>query len=598
MADKNSSINLIDLDQQSLLNDFRNFLRKQDQFKDYDFKSSSMNVLLELLAYNTFKNAFYTNMAFSERWLDSAQLQSSIFSHAKDLNYVPRSTRSAKAKVKIDFTATGDSQPYIIQKGSQLSTIVKSESLTFTIPETIIVSSVDENFSFETDIYEGIFVKDSYILTSDTQKFQITNNTIDLQSLSVTVFENNSTEGTSYKKATTLLDLDETSKIFFVQTSETGKYEILFGDNIIGRRPSQNSIIILDYRISVGPEGNGAKSFSVDFDPTNSNELTDTPDLEVIEASSNGQEQETNESIKYYAPRYYQTQERTVTASDYAVSLKQFFPEINAIAVYGGEELSPPQFGKVFIAVDIKNVDGLPQSKVTEYSNFIKQRSPFSIRPVFIEPEFLYLNIDSLVRYNLNTTTNTSNRMKALITDAVLKFNDDNLNDFGVILRNSQLTKSIDEVDSSIISNITDVTCYKTINPVLSKSNNFVVNFNIAILNTLPQQTQIYSSEDSKAVYSSEFYYQSELCTIEDDGNGILRIIKKQESNKIVLHNIGTVDYTNGIIKINDFKITSYVGNAIRIYIVPEDKDIVANRNNILLIRPSDITVSVEGIRE
>lgn len=599
MATKNNStINLIDLDQQSLKNDLRNYLRGQDQFKDYDFKGSSMNVLLDLLSYNTFKNAFYLNMAFSERWLDSAQLQSSIFSHAKDVNYLPRSVRSAKAKVRINFEASGDNQPYIIQKGSQFSTIVKSKSLTFTIPETIILSSADTKFEFTADIYEGIYVKESYVMTSGTQRFRISNKNIDTQSLSVVVFEDNSTEGDLYKQATTLLDLDETSKVFFIQTSEIGNYEIVFGDNIVGKKPKTNSIVVLDYRISLGLEGNGAKTFSVDFDPTNSNELLSTPELEVIEASSNGADAETNDSIKYYAPRHYQVQERTVVADDYAVSLKQAFPEINAVSVFGGEELTPPIFGKVFISIDIKNIDGLPPTKLTEYYNYLKKRAPFSITPSFIEPEIIYLNIDTLVRYNINITTNTINRMKAIITDTILKYNETELNDFNVKFRNSFFSKLIDDSDLSIVSNITKVAAYKKINPKLNMVNNFTIDFGFSIVNNLPQQAQIYPIDDLRAVFSSLFVFQNQLCTIEDDGNGILRIVRTSENNKISLVNVGTVDYTSGRININNFNISSYDDNGIKLFVIPEDNDIIATKNNIMLIEPNDITLTIETIRE
>lgn len=599
MAQKtNQSINLVDLDQQSLVNDFRNFLRNQDEFKDYDFKGSSINVLLDLMAYNTFKNAFYLNMAFSERWIDSAQLRSSIFSHVKELNYLPRSVRSARAKIKVNFTATGDSQPYIVQKGSQFSTIIKSKSYTFTIPETIILSSVDTNFQFETDIYEGIFVKDSYVMISDTQKFKITNKNVDLRSVAITVFEDNAEIGLSFKQATTLLDLNETSKVFFIQTSETGHYEILFGDNILGRRPKQNSLIVLDYRISEGKAGNGAKTFSVDFDPTNTNELISSPELEVIEASTNGEDEESNDSIKYYAPRYYQTQERTVNASDYNVLLSQNFPEINAVSVFGGEDLNPPQFGKVFIAVDVKDVDGLPDSKKDEYYNFIKKRAPFSIEPEFIEPEILYLSIKTLVRYNINITSNSLNRTKALVTDAIVTFNDLYLNNFNVKFRNSLLSKTIDAADSSIVSNISDVFAYKKIVPTLNKPNNFIVDFGFSIKNNLAPQQTVYNATDESAVFSSIFTYENQICTIEDDGNGIIRIVKTDENNKIAVLNIGTVDYTSGTIKIVGLKPSAFDGNAIKIYIDPDDKDIISEKNNILLIDPSDINVSVQAVRE
>lgn len=596
---KNSSQNLIDLDQQGLLNSFKAYLKTQKEFKDYDFNGSSMNVLLDLMAVNSFKNAFYLNMSFAERWFDSAQLRTSLLSHSKELNYLPRSVRSAMANVKITFTASGESQPYVIQKGSQFSSLVKSKSMTFTIPETISVSSADENFEFTTDIYEGVYSKDSYIFQSVdyTQRFRITNKNVDTRSLTVTVFEDGDEIGDVYKISTTLLDLNAASKVFFLQTSETGNYEILFGDNVLGRQPKANSIIVLDYRISLGLEGNGAKSFSVDFDPTSANELTSTPILEVIEAARNGESEETNDSIRYYAPRHFQVQERAVIATDYEIILKTQFPEINSIAVFGGEDLNPPQFGKVYISVDISDVDGLPDSKKTEYYNFIKKRSMFSIDPAFIEPEILNIAINSKVRYNINITSSSINRIKALVENAVLDYNKNSLNDFNVILRYSTLSTLIDDADESIISNILKIEAYKTIVPVLSTDQSFVIDYNFAIQNDIPKQTDSYSALDIKAVRSSNFRLNGTDVNIEDDGNGTLRIVKTENETKLKIIDIGSVDYATGRIKINNLNIERYEGNGIKIYVSPVDPDIACMQNNIMIVRPEDVLVNVEAFR-
>jgi len=595
-----NSIDLINLDQQELLNSFKQYLRTQDEFKDYDFNGSAMNVLLDLLAVNTFRNAFYLNMTFSERWIDSAQLRTSLFSHAKTLNYLPRSVRSSKARVRINFTATGDNQPYLVQKGSQFSTLVKSESFTFTIPESIVVSSADGNFEFETDLYEGIYQKDSYIFAagSDLQRFRITNRNVDTRSLTVTVFEDGKEIGDIYKLQTTLLGLKPSSKVFFLQTSETGYYEIIFGDNVVGRRPKENSIIILDYRISRGADSNGAKSFSVDFDPTSRNELTSTPELEVIEASANGEAEESNESIRYFAPRHFQVQERGVISSDYEILLKTQFPEINNVAVFGGEEIDPPQFGKVFIAVNISGVTGLPETKADEYKEFIKGRSLFGVEAEFIESEYLYLYIENYVRYNINVTTNSENRIRTIVKNAIVEFNKDFLNGYNVIMRNSILNKEISEADESIVSSKLVVWPYKIFTPRLGVNASYRINFDTKIINNLPKQLDVYPIADQKAVTSSVFTYNNSNCKIEDDGDGKLRIVRENGDVAIKIVDIGTVDYDTGIIQINNLNVAGFDGRGIRIYITPEDEDIRAIRNNIMSIVPDDINITVEAIRE
>ena len=601
MAANNSlqaSLNLTQLDFFNLKNSFKNYLKGQEQFKDYDFDGSALNVLLEQMAYNTYKNAFFVNMLHSEAFLDSAQLRTSLFSHCKELNYLPRSKRSAKAKVNITFEATGESQPYIVQKGNQFATLIKNESYTFSIPETLVVASANNTYTFTTDIYEGIYNKDSYIFTgSEYQRFKITNKNVDTNSITVTIYEDGDLLGTVYTLTTTLLDLNNTSKVFFLQTSETGHYEIYFGDNVLGRQPKINSTIIIDYRISQGVKGNGARLFSVDFDPTSSNELTATPTLEVIEAAKNGADEETNASIRYYAPRAFQVQERTVTSTDYEIALKTQFPEINAVSVYGGEEIDPPRFGKVFVAVDIADVEGLPESKITEYFNFLKRRSAFSIDPIIVEPDISYLRIISKVRYNLNVTTNSTNRIKTLVTNTILDYNDEFLNNFNVTLRNSQLVRRIDSSDVSIISNYTDAHVYKKISPVLGAPQNMIINLGVPLLDSVPTQESSYESTDLKSVYSSVFKYNGENAVLEDDGNGIIRIVKVTGSKLIKITDIGTVNYSTGIITLLNFGIESISGPYLKVYGVPKDKDISISRNTILTLESNEIVVNVEALR-
>jgi hypothetical protein len=537
-------------------------------------------------------------MIHSEGFIDSAQLRTSLYSHSKTLNYLPRSSRSAKARVRISFTASGESQPYIVSKGSQLSTLIKSRAYTFSIPETITVASANTSFSFETDIYEGIYKKDSYIfLNKENQRFKLTNKNVDTRSVTVTVYEDGDQVGDIYKVTSTLLDLNELSKVFFLQVSETGNYEIYFGDNILGKQPKLNSTILIDYRISSGTKGNGARVFAVDFDPTSLVEITSTPVVEVIEASKNGDEPETNESIRYYAPRAFQVQERAVTTSDYEISLKTEFPEINAVTVYGGEELDPPLFGKVCVAVDIAEVEGLPETKKDEYYNFIKRRSPLSIDPIIVEPENMYASVYSLVRYNLNITADSISRIKTLVLATITDYNDIYLNDFEATLRLSQLSRYIDDADASIVSNLTDVNVYKKINPSLGVSQNIDINFNLALRDDIPEQTLNYKSSDVKAVYSSLFRYAGENCVLEDDGSGNIRIVKFSENQRIKIFDVGTVDYTSGKVQLIGFKPDSYDGAALKVYGVPKDRDIKSNRNVMLSIESSEITIDVEALR-
>jgi len=595
----NTSINLVDLDFASLKGSFKNYLRDQNQFKDYDFEGSNINILLDLLSYNSYKNAFYLNMLLSESFLDSAQLRNSILSHAKELNYLPRSARSSKARVRIEFEATGESAPYIIQKGSPLTTLVKNESYTFTIPETITVSSANTTYSFETDIFEGTYIQDTYTYRQgiENQRFKLTNRNIDTESLTVSVFEDGNEVSDAYKLSTSLLDLDETSKVFFLQPTETGYFEVLFGDNNLGRRPKINSTIVMEYRTSSGELPNGAREFSVDFDPTGSDELNFTPEVNTLENSRDGAEEESIESIRYMAPRHFQTQERAITASDYSIALKGQFPEINAVHAYGGEDLSPPQFGKVFIAVDITNVDGFPESKKIEYRNFIDRRSPFGIRPVFVDPEFSYLSVRSKVRYDVNVTSASRETLKSIIKNTIVDYNEEYLNDFNVILRNSKLETEIDNSDASIISSVTRTRIYKKINPRLGLSENFRINFGVPIIDTIPEKEDLHRATDVHALVSSLFIFNSEQVLLEDDGSGNIRMMKTDGFINEKIKNVGKIDYNTGQIEINGLVVDSFQGSSIKLFVTPVDPDVVASQNSILTIEDDEIIIDLEEVR-
>jgi hypothetical protein len=611
MASSNNNINLnnldvVELDYANLKASLKNFLKGQSQFKDYDYDGPNMATLLRLLAYNTYINAFYTNMALSEAHLDSAQLRSSILSHAKTLNYLPRSRRSSQATVSVTFEATGASQPYTIPKGSTFSAVVKNTSYTFSTPESIIISSANTTFNFTTDIYEGFFVQDSYILEgSDGETFRITNQNVDTSSLTVTVFEDGDSVGDVYVFRNTLLDLNEESKVFFLQTNENGFYEVVFGDNIIGRRPRVGSAITLDYRLAVGPDSDGAKAFGIDFDPTGTDELSSSPIVTTVSVSKNGSIEESDESIRYFAPRAFQVQERTVINSDYSVALRSAYPEINVVYAYGGEEADPPQMGKVFIAVDLTDIEGLPDSKVREYGNFLRRRSPFGIDPIFIEPDYLYLDIETLVRYNVNITTNSTERIATVVQNALVSYRDTFLDDFAVTARKSEITRTIDFADVSIVSNISDIRMYKRLqNIVYGVPSNYVIEFDIPIRDTLPKlEGSSHLPNREHAIGSDPFYVNGIEVKLEDTGTdtaggtGIIRLVQRTNGLDVEVARVGTIDYSTGAIKLTNLNIQSFEGSFINIYAYPKDADITAAKNTILTIEPSNIDVSVEQIR-
>ncbi len=598
-----SSIDLVSMDFDFLKRSFKQFLSQQDVWKDYNLDGSNISVLLDLLAYNTQKNVFYLNMDFAEGFLDSAQLKESVISHAKSLNYCPRSARSAKARVRLTWTATAENQPYIIRKGTSFTAYIKNDSFQFTIPETLIVSSETNEFSVETDIYEGIYVKDSYVYQTaiSNPRFRLSNRDIDTRSLTVTVKEDGETNGQTYILKTSLLDLNSNSKSFFLQAAENGYYEILFGDNVIGRQPKNGAIIECEYRITKGERANGARQFWANFDPTAtvdglSTELTNVPTTTTLQDADAGAYSESTESIRYYAPRHFQAQERAIVAADYESALRERFPEISAVSVFGGEELDPPKYGRVFVVVDLADVNGLPESKKDEYYAFIRARSP--LKPVFIDPKFTYLAVNSIVRYNVNITPTSPTTIATLVKNIISQYNDEFLGTFGYQYRHSPFVTMIDTVDQSIISNETETNVYKKIAPTPLVSENMVIEYGIPIEDDGGYLDSSHSATERHAVWSSPFYYNGIRVILEDDGNGILRLVKSDNVTHNSVIDIGTVDYAKGTLSLINFVTTDYEGDAINIYMRPASADVLVPKDTIVEIEPHAVEVYVEPIKE
>lgn len=584
-----NSLNLTDLDFDLLKQRLKSYLSDQDAFRDYDFDGSNLSVLLDLLAHNTSKNVFYMNMLFAESFLDSAQLRDSVLSHAKELNYVPRSARSAKATLSVEFTATGESQPYVIEKGHTFTTLIKNQSYVFSIPETISVSSANTSFSFETDVYEGIYLKDSYLFqaSAENQRFRITNKTVDTTSLVVVVYEDGDVIGETYTLSQTLLDVTSSSKIYFLQATENGYFEIYFGDGVIGRKPKNGATILLDYRITNGPTANRARNFVINFDPTNANELTSNPTVETITYADGGAIAQSIDSIKYYAPRHFQVQERAAIPSDYEILLQTQFPEINAVSAYGGEDHTPPMYGKVFVAVDISDIDGIPDYKKEEYRKFLARRT--MLDPVIIEPEFSYMRVVSHVKYNINVTKLSPTSIRTLVINQISEYSDANINRFGPTFLYSDFITSIDASDSSVISNETEVEIYKKLNPMVGMAESYNLHYGFPIARP---------DELHYTVTSSNFIYDGNECFIANDFKGSLFIVPINSTIVSGIAKIGNVNYDTGSITITDLLVENYLGSALKIYVAPYYKDVTIPRNTICYIETDEIDVSVSQIRD
>jgi hypothetical protein len=592
----NSSLSLTSLDTKQLAEDFKAFMKTQPAYRDYDYEGSNISAIIRLLAYNTFKNSFFLNMTLSEGFLDTAQTRPSLISHAKELNYVPRSMRSARSRVRVTFT--GSEPTYLVEKGRTFSTVVRNQQHIFSVPEALLLTSSTGEFSAETDLYEGPFVADSYTVdwSDETQRLVLTNPSVDTRSLTVVVYEDGDVDGTPYTRAATLLDVDENSKVYFLQAAETGQYEVVFGDNVVGRRPADGATVILDYRVTRGEPGNGAKVFTPDF--TIGLGVTNLK-ITTVDVAEGGAAAETEESIRYYAPRHFQTQERAVSAGDYEVLLRTQFPEIAAVSVFGGEEVEPPQFGKVIVALDISNVDGIPDGKRDEYYTFLKRRCGLTIKPVFVEPKYTYLSIVSRVLYNINVTTLTPENIGAMVLNDVMAYADDVLNDFNSTMRFSRVTGVIDDADRSIVGNQTIVQIYKKV--AINKGaqvSGISVDFAMPLYDGYPSSGLVFPSGDKRTIVSQPFIQSGSTVFLTDDGDGGLWVAQSQGASTRLVQRVGTVNYSTGRVLIETLVADSFDGATLKLYAVPAELDVTSGRDTILAVESAEVRLSVTAVRE
>lgn len=593
----NTSTNLVTLDFSTYKTNLKEYLRNNTLFQDIDFEASNINVLLDILAYNTYHNGFYLNMIGNEMFMDSALLRDSIVSHAKELNYTPRSTISSTATLKIVVTPNVYEDSLTIPRGTSFTSTIGSNTYVFTTDQNIVMDRqlnpsntlLNRFFSNTVAVHEGFIVADTFVVdeTNTAQRFVLSNPNVDTSSIRVSVLEDGNTQLQTYILSSSFFNVTSTDKVFFVQGAENSQYEIVFGNDVTGRKPKNGAIISCEYRVASGDPANGADTFRLDgaILGTNGSYIGNEVAITVVEAAQSGAAAESIESVRFNAPRYFQTQERAITTSDYETLLRTTFPEIDSVHAYGGEEHSPPQYGKVMIAIDIFNADGIPTSVATKYRKFLKEKMPLTIDPVFIDPIFTYCDITSNVTYNLNASAVGEGDIKNGVKTTIQSFCNTNINDFDVTLRYSRLTTAIDNTYDGIISNETTLKLIKYLVPTPEQT---VSRENI--------QTVIYYSNPITSIITDSFtlYYQNTLFRnvyLQDDGNGLLNAFVGGKSFPV-----GSVNYEQGQVSIDNLRVASYSGEGIAFTATPLNNDVAVRLNEILQTRESDIHVFVTGV--
>jgi hypothetical protein len=602
----NSSLDLTSLDFNTLKDNFKQYLKSQTAFKDYNFEGSNMNVLLDVMSYNSYLNSFYLNMVASEMFLDSAQKLDSVVSHAKELNYLPKSAKSPAAIISFAANTVGVSNPFTIPKGTLFSGTNANGTFTFTTDQAYTYTSSNSTYSVtDLTIYEGTYVQDAFVHDSTiaNQRFLLTNPTIDIDSLTVTVSENNGQNIVVYSRVETLYNLTKDSTIFFVQAAQNNQYEIVFGDGILGKVPQNGAVIICDYRITLGDAGDGVNNFTCiqDLGPINGGQVR-IPSITVTTAAVDGATAETIESIRKSAPRYFATQQRAVSSDDYSSLINAKFGNlINDVNVYGGETQSPPLYGRVIIAVKPANGLVAPDYLKNEIRNYLSRFIGLPIRAIITDPSYLYCSINATVQYNAKATTKTANDIKNLVLNNMIGFSSDHLEKFGNDFRYSKFVGNIDNADTSITSNDTKIKIIKKLAPRLNYATSFDLEFNnpSEVEESSPGYKPGPAFYDEPVLTSSSFTYLDDngeeitYSYFRDDNYGKI-IIYSVINNKftILKDNAGTIDYATGKVAINAFT-TTYYDTYINLFLAPNNKDIIADKNKIIIIDPTDVTINI-----
>ena len=582
-----------DLDFDTIKDNLRAFLQDQTQFSDYNFEGSGFSVLLDTLAYNTHYLGFNANMLTNEMYLDSADIRKNIVSLAKMLGYTPSSPKAPMASVDITLN-DGSGSSVQMDKGTVFTTAIENVTYQFITNEDITMTPVDGVYKFSNvPIYEGTLVSFRYTVDSNDvdQKFTIPSINADTTSLKVTVQTSASdTTIETYTLASGLKGLNSTSKAYFLKETDTGKFEVYFGDGILGNKLADGNIVILEYIITNKEEANGASVFKV------GSSVGGFTDISIVTKSNaeGGAEGESKESIRFNAPLQYTSHDRAVTTTDYETLVKSIYPNAQSISAWGGEDDETPIYGVVKISIKAPSGSTLTDTTKLDIVNKLKPYNVASVRPEIVDPITTSIMLVVNAKYDKKGTAKTADTLKAEITSAIEDYNENTLTAFDGVFRYSKLTGLIDDVDSSILSNITTVKMRKSFTPTLNSSTKYDVYFRNAVYNPHSGHEPILSSTGFKISGNANEMF------LDDDGIGNVRLYYLVSGIKTVENATqGTIDYATGQVTLNSIAIAEIsnirggISKVVEITVTPSSNDIVPVRDQILEIDVSNSIINV-----
>lgn len=573
-----------ELDFDLVKGNIKEFLKQQDVFTDYDFEGSALSVLIDLLAYNTLYGSFYNHLAINEMFLDSSSKYASAVSLSKSIGYTPRSTTSARARLDITISGVPENPTTLtIPTGTLFRATVNDREFNFvTLTDYTAINNFG-NFLFENvEVVEGTRLTKKYTAANNL-KYIIPNKQVDMSTLNVVVQDHISSSNFVKKtKVVDILNIKATDDVFFVKQREDMLYEVYFGNNVLGKSLTIGNVVNLEYMVSSGSIANGARRFVY-----SSGFRSDVfYNISVQQIAIGGAEQETLEEIKFNAPRMYVSQNRSVTDEDFSVLIREQFPAVETLSVWGGQDNVPAVYGKVFIAAKPYDRELLLEDEKEQIVSYLNTKKVATITPVILDPEFLRIQMEVNVYYDKNISRKTPGELGSLVRQTVLRYAD-TLSSFGTSFRFSRLSTMIDNTDPSIISNITSIRLRKVVEPL----------YNITTKYTIRFENPIYRDRDTgETVWSTRFYIGAEQdrCYFKDDGDGNIDLYLENTNGEARFYKtIGTVNYSTGTVEIVDVLIRGLYDQEIEVMCTPLSNDVVPIRQYLLSIPAELISVNV-----
>jgi hypothetical protein len=587
----------------------RDYLKSSDIFTDYNFEGSALSNLVDILAYNTYYTAFNSNLIVNEAYLDSAILRENVVRLAKLLNYTPKSATASQAIVNISVQlpiSNNYPDTLTLKAGIVFNSYNENGNFNFSIPNDVVVSvnkSTGSAVFSNLVIYEGNLVSTRYTVdTSSLQKYIIPNSNVDTNTLFVKIFPNpQSNTADLYLKVDNFLNLTKDSKVYFLQEIEDQKYELIFGDNVFGKQLTNNNVIQMQFIVCNGALGNNCSNFSGSFigkivDNLNNNIISGIS-ITNIQPSLGGGDIESIDSIKFYAPRYFQAQSRAVTTKDYEALIPLIYANVDSVAIYGGEDDLPPQFGVVNLVIKPKVGLKLSDAEKLKLKKILSDYSVGSIVPQIKDPSIIYIGVDSTVYYNGLLTTKTPDQLKNDVISTIVNLNTSkDFNKFGGKFKYSKLLSLIDNTNNSITSNITKIKLKK----LLLVNPNITTSYRTCFSNAIANFT------GANSISSSGFKLlnqdQTKIFYFEDDTKGKIKIfwydqqnVKNYLPNNNVKGNYGSVNYSTGEVIIDPIVITSVINtnSTVSLYVIPDSNDVVSLRDTYLTIDTDGLNISI-----